>query len=72
MESPLVPDSYRYALNTPYMVFTNIMACRAFREVALSMLENSPANASLSSMQIAGAFELSLVPSSPGATLKVF
>ncbi|KZP04025.1 hypothetical protein FIBSPDRAFT_673881, partial [Athelia psychrophila] len=35
MVSPLVPDSYHYALNTPYMVFTNIMACRVFRGVAL-------------------------------------
>ncbi|KZP04027.1 hypothetical protein FIBSPDRAFT_671104, partial [Athelia psychrophila] len=35
MVSPMISDSYHYALNTPYMVFTNIMACRVFRGVAL-------------------------------------
>ncbi|KZP10010.1 hypothetical protein FIBSPDRAFT_1051548 [Athelia psychrophila] len=62
MESPLIPVNYHYALNTPYMVFTNIMACRVFRGVALGMLENSPTTAGLSSTQIAAAFQLTPVP----------
>ncbi|KZP10227.1 hypothetical protein FIBSPDRAFT_963309 [Athelia psychrophila] len=62
MVSPLVPTSSHYALNTSYMAFTNIMACRVFRGVAPGMMEYSPATAGLSSTRIAAAFELSPAP----------
>ncbi|KZP20291.1 hypothetical protein FIBSPDRAFT_1044937 [Athelia psychrophila] len=58
MLSPLIHAGFHYVLNTPYMVFTNIMACRVFRGVALGMLETSPTtDAGLSSTRIAAAFE---------------
>ncbi|KZP07989.1 hypothetical protein FIBSPDRAFT_1052653 [Athelia psychrophila] len=62
MVSPLVPVSSHHLLNTPYIAFTNIMACRVFRGVALGMLEKSLTSAGLSSTRIAAAFELALVP----------
>ncbi|KZP29163.1 hypothetical protein FIBSPDRAFT_779019 [Athelia psychrophila] len=71
MVSPLVPASSHSVLTTSYITFTNIMACRVFRGVALGMLEKSPTTAGLSSTQIAAAFELAPIPSSRGATWKV-
>ncbi|KZP14289.1 hypothetical protein FIBSPDRAFT_834142 [Athelia psychrophila] len=72
--SPLIPASSHYALNTAYFAFTNIMACRVFRGVALGVLEKSPTTAGLSSTRIAAAFELAPVPAVPSgrsATSKV-
>ncbi|KZP05148.1 hypothetical protein FIBSPDRAFT_1052649 [Athelia psychrophila] len=64
--SPLIPVSSHYVLNTPYIMFTNVMACRVFRGVALGMLEKSPTIAAgLSSTRIAAAFELAPVPTVP-------
>ncbi|KZP04023.1 hypothetical protein FIBSPDRAFT_1054944 [Athelia psychrophila] len=73
MVSPLIPAKYHYTLNTTYMAFTNIMAAKVFRGVALGMLESSPTTAGLSSTRIAAAFELFPVPAPPlgrGATSK--
>ncbi|KZP14279.1 hypothetical protein FIBSPDRAFT_1048841 [Athelia psychrophila] len=72
--SPLIPASSHYALNTAYFAFTNIMACRVFRGVALGVLEKSPTSAGLSSTRIGAAFELASVPAVPSgrsATSKV-
>ncbi|KZP07892.1 hypothetical protein FIBSPDRAFT_1052706 [Athelia psychrophila] len=63
--SPLIHAGSHNVLNMPYMVFTNIMACRAFRGVALSILESSQTNSGLSSTRIAAAFELAAVPAVP-------
>ncbi|KZP04535.1 hypothetical protein FIBSPDRAFT_968057 [Athelia psychrophila] len=68
MVSPRIPASYHFVLSTPYMMFTNVMACRVFRGVALGMLEESPTAPGLSSTRIAIAFELTpvtAVPSGP-------
>ncbi|KZP07856.1 hypothetical protein FIBSPDRAFT_901729 [Athelia psychrophila] len=65
MVSPLVPVNFHYLLNTTYMAFTNLMACRVFRGVALGMLETSSGTVTdLSSTRIAAAFNA--VPSSRG------
>ncbi|KZP29162.1 hypothetical protein FIBSPDRAFT_947163 [Athelia psychrophila] len=71
MVSPLVPANYHSVLTASYITFTNIMACRVFRGVALGMLEKSPTTAGLSSTQIAAAFELAPVASERGATREV-
>lgn len=60
MVSPLVPASYHYEIATPFMAFTNLMACRVCRNVSLRMMENS--STGLSSARIAAAFELAPVP----------
>ncbi|KZP29605.1 hypothetical protein FIBSPDRAFT_195126 [Athelia psychrophila] len=41
MASPLVPEIQKYTLVNTYVTFTNIMACRVFRGVALGMLVDS-------------------------------
>ncbi|KZP25352.1 hypothetical protein FIBSPDRAFT_388354 [Athelia psychrophila] len=55
MLSP-APPAARYSLVTMYIGFTNIMACRVFRGVALGMMERSPTM--LNSTEIAAAFQL--------------
>ncbi|KZP31740.1 hypothetical protein FIBSPDRAFT_849230 [Athelia psychrophila] len=67
--SPLIPAGSHFLLYTSYMAFTNIMACRVFRGVALGMIENSPTTAGLSSTRIAAAFELSPVSASSRCSL---
>lgn len=55
--SPLVPRNQRFILITSYVGFTNIMACRVFRGVALGMIytEDSPG---LTSTRIDAAIQL--------------
>ncbi|KZP14317.1 hypothetical protein FIBSPDRAFT_896693 [Athelia psychrophila] len=65
MGSPLIPTGSHNVLNMPYMAFTNIMACGAFRGVALGMLESSHTTRGLSSTRIAAAFELAAFPEVP-------
>ncbi|KZP04457.1 hypothetical protein FIBSPDRAFT_806781 [Athelia psychrophila] len=67
--SPLIPAGSHFLLSSSYMPFMNIMACRAFRGVALGMIENSPTTAGLSSTRIAAAFEVLPVPASPRRSL---
>ncbi|KZP31072.1 hypothetical protein FIBSPDRAFT_814412 [Athelia psychrophila] len=70
-DSPLIPATSHDVLTTAYVTFTNIMACRVFRGVALGMLETSPTSSGLSTTQIAGAFELAPVPTSRGDPSKL-
>lgn len=71
--SPLIPATSHYVLDTPYLTFTSIMACKVFRGVALGVLEESPSTAKLglSTTSIAAAFELAPVPTERGASSKV-
>ncbi|KZP07980.1 hypothetical protein FIBSPDRAFT_874920 [Athelia psychrophila] len=69
--SPLVPASFHNVLVTAYITFTNIMACRVFRGVALGVLETSAASSGLSTTQIVAAFELVPVPADRVAPSKL-
>ncbi|KZP10990.1 hypothetical protein FIBSPDRAFT_1051012 [Athelia psychrophila] len=59
----------RHSILTMYIGFTNIMACRVFRGVALGMIERSPTR--LNSMKIAAAFQLCPAPSVGSRTVDV-
>lgn len=52
MVSPWVPVNLRYVLVPSYAAFTNIMACRVFRGVALGVFDDSQ----LTTTKIAAAF----------------
>ncbi|KZP26570.1 hypothetical protein FIBSPDRAFT_854614 [Athelia psychrophila] len=53
MVSPLVPEIQKYTLVNTYVTFTNIMACRVFRGVALGMLVDSNTVLSMGSIRVA-------------------
>ena len=57
MVSPLVTAQSHWTFVTGYISFTNIMACRVFRMVALGMLDVSRDQVGLSTTRIAAAFE---------------
>ncbi|KZP33082.1 hypothetical protein FIBSPDRAFT_1036238 [Athelia psychrophila] len=44
MCSPLVPVIMHYSLINTYITFTNIMACKIFRGIALGMMQDSPSS----------------------------
>ncbi|KZP26067.1 hypothetical protein FIBSPDRAFT_1041121 [Athelia psychrophila] len=52
-----------YMLAGTYLSFTNIMACRAFRGIALRQLEDDTPHAGLTSTKINAAFQLEPLPS---------
>ncbi|KZP29607.1 hypothetical protein FIBSPDRAFT_946849 [Athelia psychrophila] len=52
MASPLVPEIQKYTLVNTYVTFTNIMACRVFRGVALGMLVDSNTVISMGSIRV--------------------
>ncbi|KZP11667.1 hypothetical protein FIBSPDRAFT_962073 [Athelia psychrophila] len=51
-----------YLLAALYAGYTNMMACRVFRGVALGLMHMGAAPAGLTSTRIAAAFELALIP----------
>ncbi|KZP05150.1 hypothetical protein FIBSPDRAFT_940636 [Athelia psychrophila] len=72
--APRIPASSHSLLTASCMAFTNLMACKVFRGVALGMLEESSTTSGLSSTRIAAAFALAPFiadPSGRGATSKV-
>lgn len=42
MYSPLVPAILHYSLVNTYIAFTNLMACKIFRGIALGMMQDNP------------------------------
>ncbi|KZP02047.1 hypothetical protein FIBSPDRAFT_970588 [Athelia psychrophila] len=44
MCSPLVPVIMHYSLVNTYIAFTNLMACRIFRGIALGMMQDNPSS----------------------------
>lgn len=51
-----------YMLAGTYLSFTNIMACRAFRGIALGQLEDDTPHVGLTSTKINAAFQLEPLP----------
>lgn len=71
MVSPSIPTDKQYLLVPGFAGFTNIMACRVFRFVALGMMEERP-NTGLSSTKIAAAMQIdTLRVPAPGPILEV-
>ncbi|KZP34392.1 hypothetical protein FIBSPDRAFT_1035445 [Athelia psychrophila] len=66
---PSVPPGGQFILFTAHVGFTNIMACRVFRGVALGMIHMEPSPNGLTSTAIANAFQLDTVSSYRGPTL---
>ncbi|KZP26797.1 hypothetical protein FIBSPDRAFT_819071 [Athelia psychrophila] len=62
MVSPLIPTADHFITAMVLSGFTNIMACRVFRGVALGMMEDHPATG-LSTTRIAAAMQLDTFPS---------
>ncbi|KZP18477.1 hypothetical protein FIBSPDRAFT_1046172 [Athelia psychrophila] len=66
---PFVPPGGQFILFTAHVGFTNIMACRVFRGVALGMIHMEHRPNGLTSTAIANAFELDMLTSYRGPTL---
>ncbi|KZP15856.1 hypothetical protein FIBSPDRAFT_1047913 [Athelia psychrophila] len=64
MVSPSIPTVDHFLTITTLLGFTNMMACRVFRGVALGMMEDYPATG-LSSTRIDAAMQLDIFPSAP-------
>lgn len=67
--SSSIPDGLRFTLIPAYIAFTNMVACRVFRGVALGSIENSPTGLGLTSTRIAAAFQLEPIPPHQQTTL---
>ncbi|KZP08544.1 hypothetical protein FIBSPDRAFT_1052363 [Athelia psychrophila] len=66
---PFPPPGGQFRLFTAHIGFTNIMACRVFRGVALGMIHMEPRPNGLTSTAIANAFQLDIITSYQGPTL---
>ncbi|KZP19669.1 hypothetical protein FIBSPDRAFT_955141 [Athelia psychrophila] len=61
--SQIIPAGMAGGSTTAYTAFTNMMACRVFRGVALGSLENTPSQLGLTTAQIAAVMQLEPLPS---------
>ncbi|KZP02826.1 hypothetical protein FIBSPDRAFT_1055622 [Athelia psychrophila] len=66
---PFAPPGGEFKLFTAHIGFTNIMACRVFRGVALGMIHMEPRPNGLTSTAIANAFQLDTITLYRGPTL---